>query len=423
MNDKTEKDSHTLTLPKSVDQHSAPIKVLTITTLYPNAAQPSHGIFVENRLRNLAETGEVLLRVVAPVPWFPWKSKCFGRYGTFAKAPSAEVRYGIPITHPRYFLIPKIGMTVAPVSLRATILRHVRSLIAAGSNFDLIDAHFFYPDGIAAAWLAQRLGLPVVITARGTDLNDYVSRYPAVGRAIRLTAERADGLIVVCNALKDVLVKLGIPPERVQVLRNGVDLQLFTPMARDTARAILGITRPTLLSVGHLIERKGHDIAIAALMTLPGFDLLIVGDGPDRSKLAALAHNLGMADRVRFLGHVSHADLPGIYSAADALILPSSREGWANVLLESMACGTPVVASAVWGTPEIVCTPAAGVLVHDRTSAGFATAIKQLFAKPPDRSATRAYAEMFSWESTSLGQIRVFRSAIANAQRRHDRRE
>src|SRR5215813_1883941 len=143
-------DGHSTALLQDATRELAPIKVLTITTLYPNEAQPTHGVFVENRLRHLADTGEVRLRVVAPVPWFPWKGQSFGKYGTFARVPGAELRHDIPITHPRYPLIPKVGMTTAPLFLGSALLRHVRSLIAAEGEFNVIDAHFFYPDGVAA---------------------------------------------------------------------------------------------------------------------------------------------------------------------------------------------------------------------------------------------------------------------------------
>jgi glycosyltransferase involved in cell wall biosynthesis len=383
-----------------------------MTTLYPNAAQPSHGIFVENRLRHLVATNEVALRVVAPVPWFPFRSAHFGRYATFARAPVREHRHGIVVTHPRYPVIPKVGMTVAPALLYAALYRHVRSLLASGVCFDLIDAHFFYPDGVAAALLGQRIGKPVVITARGTDLNLY-PRHALPRQMIRWAADRAAGLITVCQALKDVLVGLGVPADRVTVLRNGVDLEQFRPVPdRDGARRALGLTRPTLLSVGHLIERKGHHLVIEALADLPGMDLLIAGDGPERPALERLAQRCGVADRVRLLGALPHDELARIYGAADALVLASSREGWANVLLESMACGTPVAATNVWGTPEVVAEAAAGTLVEERSPRGIADAVRRLFSALPDRAATRAYAERFSWDATTQGQLDLFRKIL-----------
>jgi glycosyltransferase involved in cell wall biosynthesis len=167
-----------------------------------------------------------------------------------------------------------------------------------------------------------------------------------------------------------------------------------------------------LLSVGHLIERKGHEYAIGALTTLQNCTLLIAGEGPERKSLETLAANLGVADRVRFLGAIAHADIQRVYVAADVLILASSREGWPNVLLEAMACGTPVVATNAWGNPEVVAAREAGRLMASRSAEGVAGAITDLFSNSPDRAATRAYAEMFSWDATSQGQRKLFESAL-----------
>jgi len=389
------------------------VKLLTYTTLWPNNAQPTHGVFVENRLRELVKAG-VETRVVAPVPWFPAKARIFGRYADFAKVVATERRHGIEIAHPRYPLLPKMGMTLAPYSLYRNSIETLHRVRRAGYDFDAIDAHYFYPDGVAAAWLGRHFDRPVVITARGTDLN-LIPEHRLPRRMIRLAAERAAGLITVCAALKDSLVALGVSPERITVLRNGVDLTLFRPLDRETARRNLDLTRPTLLSVGALIPRKGHDLVIRAMRDLTDFDLLIAGEGPEKETLRGLAANEGVSDRVRFLGRVAHEDLPGIYSAADALVLASSREGWANVLLEAMACGTPVIASDVWGTPEVVTCREAGLLLRARTPEGIVAAARDLFAAPPDRGETRAYAERFSWDETTQGQIALFRRVVDGA--------
>jgi len=383
------------------------MNVLTFSTLYPNAASPGHGVFVENRVRHLVAGGRVNTRVVAPVPWFPFQNPRFGPYAAFARAPAEEVRHGISVVHPRYLVIPKIGTNVAPFLLFRGAWRTVQRILASGYTFDLIDAHYFYPDGVAAVMLAQRLGKPVTITARGTDLN-VLPEFPLPRRIIQWAAHRADGLITVCEALKRVLVDLGVPAGRVRVLRNGVDLEMFRPVDRKAARDRLGLAGPTLLSVGNLIPLKGHDLVISALADLPDVDLIIAGSGPEEAALRTLSERLGVAQRVRFLGRVGHESMAEIYGAADALVLASSREGWANVLLEAMACGTPVVASDVSGTPEVVCGPEAGLLMRERSVAGATEAIRALLAAPPDRDATRTFAEGFSWDPTTAGQIALF---------------
>jgi len=206
---------------------------------------------------------------------------------------------------------------------------------------------------------------------------------------------------------------LGVPSHRVRTLRNGVDLAMFKPTARDDTRAALDLTGPTLLSVGHLIERKGNEFIIRALPQLPGYTLLIAGDGPERTMLTELATTLGVSDRVRFLGVVPHAGLAKLYSAADALVLASSREGWPNVLLEAMACGTPVAATNVWGAPEIVSCREAGILMTERSADGVAAAVQALFHDLPARAATRRFAEAYGWDETTKGQIRLFDEVMA----------
>jgi teichuronic acid biosynthesis glycosyltransferase TuaC len=383
------------------------VQILTFTTLYPSAARPQHGIFVETRLRKLAESGRVEARIVAPCPWFPFASPRFGAYSVVARVPREEMRHGLHIDHPRYPLLPKIGMSTAPLALFAAALPQLRRQIAAGRDFDLIDAHYVYPDGVAAVLLGRALGRPVVVTARGSDLN-LIADYAVPRRWIRWAAAHAAGLIAVSSGLKDRLVGLGMAPERVRVLRNGVDLALFRPGDREAARQRLGFARPTLLAVGNLVALKRHRLMVEALALLGDVDLVIVGEGPERAAIAALARARGVADRLRLLGQMAQEKLPEIYGAADLLLLVSTHEGWPNVLLESMACGTPVVVSDIAGIADIVAAPAAGRIVPGAAPHHLAAAIRDLLAAPPSRAATRAYAERFDWQSTTDGQIELF---------------
>lgn len=390
------------------------MKILTFTTLYPNAERQNHGVFVETRLRHLLASNAVEARVVAPVPWFPFKSSRFGNYASFSRVPAAETRRGISITHPRYPLLPKIGMTLAPFLLARAVRSEIRRIIDEGYDFDLIDAHYFYPDGVAAIMLGRYFKKPVVITARGTDIN-LIPKFPLPRKMVLWAARKAAGVITVCQALKTEMVELGAAPEKITPLRNGVDLKLFHPIDRPSTRKALGLHRFTLLSVGLLDARKGHDLVIQAMPDMSDVDLLIAGSGPDRQKLENLARDLNVADRVRFLGPLPHTELREYYSAADALVLASSREGWANVLLESMACGTPVVASRVWGTPEVVAAPEAGVLMPERTPQGIVQAVHTLRSHYPAHEATRQYAERFSWDDTTNGQITLFKQILNGA--------
>lgn len=391
--------------PGSRAPGEAPIRLLTFSTLYPNPAQPHHGVFVENRLRHLVAGGEAASTVLAPVPWFP------GRTPSRAAIPPEERRHGLAVHHPRFPAPPGIGMYTNPFALLAAARARLRRMVAAGFEFEAIDAHYLYPDGVAAVRLAREFGRPVVITARGSDTSQLPA-HAVPGRLIREAIARADALVAVSAGLAEGLFALGAPAGKVTVLRNGVDLDAFRPVDRAAARAELGLEGPTLLSVGLLIERKGHHLTIEALRDLPGHTLLIAGEGPEREALAALAARLGVAERVRLLGAQPHARLPLFYTAADAMVLASSREGWANVLLESMACGTPVVASPAWGSREAVTAPEAGLVVEATTPAAIAAGVRRLLAAPPDRAATRAYAGRFGWEETTMGQVALFRRVL-----------
>jgi teichuronic acid biosynthesis glycosyltransferase TuaC len=394
------------------------MKILTITTLYPNGASPSHGVFVENRLDFFRRRSGHDSKVVAPVPWFPSASPAFGAYARFAAAPDREVRRGVDVVHPRYAIPPKIGMTYAAAALARVVEREARALIAGGWDFDLIDAHYLYPDGVAAARVARRLGKPVVLTARGSDVTELAA-FPRQRRMILDAVIRSDAVIAVADALKTDLVAMGAPAEKIRVLRNGVDLALFRPVDRHAARAALNVSGVVLASVGGLIPRKGHDLAVKALAQLPAATLLIAGQGPEAAALKALADHEGVAGRVRFLGQLRHEALVEVYNAADALILASTREGWPNVLLEAMACGTPAVAADAGGAREVIREPAAGRVLGERSPAALAAALRDVLLTT-DRGATRAYAERHSWDETSDGLDALFVEIVDRDRRRRN---
>ncbi len=394
------------------------MRVLTVTSLWPNEAQPNHGIFVENRMARVHATGRAEITVIAPVPWFPSTASVFGPYATFAKVPAHEDRNGIRIEHPRYATIPKVGMRVQPALYHAALARCAKRLIAETGPFDLIDAHYFYPDGVAAARLADELNLPLTITARGTDINLIPKGNDAARRAILAAAARADASITVCEALRAEMIEMGADGGRIHALRNGVDLEAFRPPTteRNALKAELDVPvdAPLVVSVGGLVERKGHHLTIDAVAAQPGIHLRIAGAGEEEEALKAQIASLGVEDRIRLTGPLPHSALADFYGAADLSVLASSREGWANVLLESMACGTPVVATDVWGTPEVVAAPEAGLLCS-RDAASIGTQVAALLENLPDRATTRAYAEGFSWDETVQGVLQVFESVVAES--------
>ena len=393
---------------------SAPVRVLLFSTLFPSSERPGNGIFVETRLRELLkEFGHALqAKVLAPVPWFPSKSERFGAYAAMARTPKREQRNGLDVLHPRYLVLPKVGMLLAPWLLAATALRAARRLRAEGFDFDLIDAHYFYPDGVAAAVVARAMGKPLVITARGSDVN-LIARCKLPRRMTLWAARQAAACIGVSAALVDAMRGIGIPAKKLMVMRNGVDLERFQPIPQERAQAKIGHRgQPLLLSVGNLLDLKGHDLCIDALALLrethPDARLLIVGAGPLRQSLSLRAQKQGVADRVHLVGAVPNTDLLHWYSAADCLLLASSREGWPNVLLESMACGTPAIATAVGGVPEVISKPAAGRILAERTAAALASAVRELLALPPQRCDTVRHASGFAWSETSAAQFKLF---------------
>ena len=396
-----------------------PIRLLLFSTLYPSDARPGHGLFVETRLRRLIDSGAVDAKVIAPVPWFPFTDARFGAWARIAATPATASRHGIAIEHPRYLLPPRVGETVAPVALalgaRATLAR----LIREGFNPDVIDAHYYYPDGVAAALLGGWFGKPVTITARGSDLN-VLGQHALPRRMMQWAGAQAAGSIGVCQALVDVLQAWGLDPGRLQVIRNGVDLQRFKPGVPAAARSQLGVTgAPVLLCVGNLVPVKGHDLLLQAMANLrirhPSASLYLVGDGPLRNTLQAQVLALGLAGQVHFVGTVPQDALAAWYSAADALVLPSRSEGWANVLLEAMACGTPVVATDVGGSAEVLGDAGVGLLVPRRDADSLAATLDRLLARLPDRSVVRTYAEGFSWDHTTQAQLRLFRRIVHGA--------
>ncbi len=393
-----------------------PIRTLLFSTLYPSSSRPGHGIFVETRLRELLKAGKVQAKVLAPVPWFPSSNPRWGAWAKMAATPRQAVHNGIEVRYPRYLLPPKVGMNVAPHLLALRSALAIRQWMKEGLAFDVIDAHYYYPDGVAAAWLARYFDKPLTITARGSDLNLFPT-FPWPRKLIQGAARQADASIGVCADLMERLHELGEPRDKLHVFRNGVDLQRFRPLDQAQMRQELGLEGgPLMLSVGHLVPLKGHDLCVEALARLlpqfPQARLVIIGEGADRPRIEATIQRLGLQDKVRMTGALPNAELLRWYSAADMLLLASSREGWANVLLEAMACGAPVVATPVGGSPEVVQNDVAGRLVASRDGEGIAAAVASLWQSHPGREAVRRYAEDFSWDATSEQQYQLFHRLV-----------
>ncbi|HSG40915.1 MAG TPA: glycosyltransferase, partial [Thermoanaerobaculia bacterium] len=221
------------------------MKTVTFSTLYPNCIQPRHGIFIEQRLRHLLETGGIESHVVAPVPWFPSPHPCFGHYSDFAQVPYYEERHGIPVYHPRYPRLPKVGLSSAPLMMASAVKPVLQGMIERGFDFDLIDSHYIYPDGVAAAILGRHFGKPVVMSVLGDDVITY-PKYFVPRKLLLWAVKHAGGITSVCEALKRRLVEWGAPAGKVRVVLHGVDLDLFQPVDRDEVRGRLGLSGAVL---------------------------------------------------------------------------------------------------------------------------------------------------------------------------------
>jgi teichuronic acid biosynthesis glycosyltransferase TuaC len=377
-----------------------------LTTLFPNASQPRHGIFVANRLRRLCDTGRVDATVVAAVPWFP------GVYRDRAAIPKMESIAGFNVRHPRYLNIPGVGMRIQPDTLARALLGELRRGLN-GEQFDAIDAHYFYPDGVAAARVADALGLPLVISARGSDMN-LIGDIPFARQRMLRSAKRAQALIAVSAALAQKMSALGMPIERIHVLRNGVDTEQFAPFPRSEARTRLGLREEgrLVLAVGNLVPEKGFDLVIRAVSALPDLRLLIVGEGPLRNDLRLLANSVAPG-RVEFRGNMPQVELRYVYAAGDVLALASLREGWPNVVLEAIACGTPVVASAVGGVPEILRHDAPARLVMERSPAAWSNALCTMLDAALVPQHVRLYALQFGWDEIVAQQCALYENVVS----------
>jgi glycosyltransferase involved in cell wall biosynthesis len=284
-------------------------------------------------------------------------------------------------------------------------------------DFDMIDAHYVFPDGFAAILLGRFFKRPVVVSARGSDINLFQT-FPVIRRRLQYVLRSADGIIAVSQALKDTIARLGIPEEKITCIPNGVDPQRFYPVSKKEARKELGLPdRRTVLSVGNLTDNKGFDLVIKAFRILADkfhekeVQLAIVGDGPRRSQLERTIAASGLGGRVHMVGPVAHDSLRFWYSGADVFCLASSREGWPNVILESLACGTPVVATSAGGIPEIIRSDALGLLT-ERDEASIAGAIYRALKKSWRADDLVAYARNHTWDHTSLAVLGVFQSIL-----------
>lgn len=393
--------------------------VLVWSALFPGPAQPQAGVFIRERMFRVGR--ELPLTVISPQPWFPLQGLIRRFRPHFRPSqPRHEVQSGIEVLRPRYFSVPGILKRFDGWFMALGARRTVRRLRGAG-RASVIDAHFGYPDGYAATLVARWEGLPCTITLRGTEVRH--SRDPALRKRLVSGLRASTRVFSVSASLKRLAVELGVRDDAVRVVGNGVDSSRFRPMPRAEARRALGLDEDArvLVTVGGLVERKGFHRVIACLPELstefPQLHYLCVGSaGPEgdfSARLRAQVAELGLGERVHFLGALPPDGVCTAVSAADVSVLATRNEGWANVLLEAMACGVPVVATDVGGNAEVVCRDDLGTIVSFDDHAALVRALREALHRNWDRAAIRRYAEENDWSTRVPVLVGEFRRIAA----------
>ncbi len=393
--------------------------LLVFSSLFPSAARPTAGVFIRERMFRVAR--ELPLAVVSPQAWFPGQALIRRINPGYRLAGARHERMqDIEVFRPRALCLPGSGRQWDARAMALAALPLARRLRRAG-RLDILDAHFAYPDGCAAALLARWIGVPYTITMRGTEPR-HLGQPALRAQIVRALAEAAR-VFTVSASLREVGVAAGIDPARFTVVGNGVDATVFRPIPRTEARAALGLPADAkvLVTVGALVERKGFHRVIALLPRLrarhPGLVYLVVGgpspEGDWTSRLQRQVAELGLADCVRFLGSRAPAELPVPLSAADVFTLPSSNEGWANVILEAMACGLPVVASDVGGNAEVVADATLGEIYAFIDDEALYAALDRALARVWAREPIIDHARCNSWDSRVTQLLAAFRAIAA----------
>lgn len=390
------------------------MRVLVVASTFPNASQPTRGVFVRERVRRLARRAEVT--VVAPIPWFPgnrWIRR------DRAQVPWVEQQDGLTVYHPRFLSLPRYGKSLDGALYFASLVPFLRRLRRTFA-FDVLDAHFAYPDGLAAVLLGRWFRRPVVVTLRGSVVR--LARYRLHRPQLRWALGRATRLTAVADYLRQVAIDLGVPGERIRVIPNGVDSQRFAPADRADCRRACGLPdRTILLTVAALYGWKGQHRVVDVLPELVREhpDLLYVMVGAPRPEepryvddLRASARRLGLEDHILIVGPRPHSELPRWFNAADLFVLPTRSEGCPNVLLEALACALPVVASRVGGVPEIVRDGVDGILPPHGDRAALRNALLAALGTAWDRARLVERARSFDWSDTAEQALEELTEAL-----------
>ncbi len=386
------------------------MKVLVLTQLYPHSGDPGRCAYTRQLVRALR--CRIDLRVIAPVPFFP-AVPGFGRWSRFGAAARHWAVDGMPSEHPRFPVVPRVEWATGSL-YRFAVSPAVGRLFQKWP-FDLIHAHWLYPDGFAAAAIGRRLGRPVVLSVHGSDGNEIAWR-PAIRPLARRALAGAARVIPVSAPLAERLVALGASPDAVEIIPcAGFDPARFQSQPQAAARQALGLAAGDriVLFVGELVAVKRVDLLLHAIARVRAVSsvaptAVIVGDGPERARLQQLARDLGIAPAVRFAGLRPHAEVPIWLAAADVLCLPSRSEGTPNAVVEALAAGRPVVATAVGGVPALVREPLAGILVPPADASALAEALRRALGRQWDGAAIRASVADYTWDRLASRYVAVF---------------
>jgi teichuronic acid biosynthesis glycosyltransferase TuaC len=382
------------------------MKILVFTTVYPNSKQRNLGIFVHERMRRVADL--CMVKVVAPVPYFPFAGYIKAKYRF--RPSRTECYDGMNVHHPRFFLIPGYLKFLDGFFLFLSSFWHIRKLRRA-YDFDIIDAHFAYPDGFAAVLLGYFFKTPVTITLRGTINRMILIR--SHRSLIAFALHRANKIFSVSRYLVDLAKKYvnNIHENKISIIPNGVNLEKFNRLEKRSCRKDLGIPMDSLvlISVGGLVERKGHHRVLQILPTLikrfPDILYVVAGGGGVEGDMTIELHNmvrnLELNDHVLFTGEISQEKLSHYLSASDVFVLPTRLEGWPNVFFEAMACGLPIVSTTVCGNREIVKDHENGFLVPFGDQIALTEAVANALEKQWDRNEIVDYARSRPWEKVA----------------------
>lgn len=393
------------------------LRIAVVSTFYPNLSAPYRTLFVRHLVQALARQAAV--EVVAPLPYAPrWPAT--RRWRALRRVP-IETRDGdLPVSHPRYVVIPKVdalsGLTYARAVL--PLLRRIHR----EHPLDVLHAHCAYPDGVGVALAARALGIPFAVTAHGSDINLDAKRV-SLRPQIRWALGRAAAVIAVSDSLRHQM--LALAPEaqaRIACIPcSGVDPAVFHGADRARARSERALATPArvALFVGNLVPIKALDVLLDAWRGLlarnslsPAEDrLVVIGDGPLRERLAAESRAAELRGTVRVLGPLPQADIAGWMRAASVLCLSSQHEGMPNVVVEALASGLPVVATAVGGIPDLVKPPLNGYLAVPGNPREFAAALAQGFARNWDAGQIAATAAGYNWRDLATRNLEVLTRA------------